>query len=57
MDNSKPMTQWEADIRSSLSRDSDAEMRRLAREVGVKRPASMDRATLTEAIVAAYCPA
>lgn len=57
MDNSKQMTQWEADIRSSLSRDSDAEMRRLAREVGVKRPAGMDRATLTEAIVAAYCPA
>ena len=54
--NSKPMTKWEADIRESLASKPDAELRRLAREVGIKGGAKMDRAALTEATVKAYCP-
>ncbi len=52
----KPMTQYETDIRATLSAKSDAELNRLAREVGVKGAAKMERGARVEAIVAAYCP-
>lgn len=50
------MTQYEIDIRARLENMSYDDMLRLAREVGVKGAAKMERAARIDAIIRAYCP-